>query len=280
MSSPDQPVFELENVSYRYQGAVALNRVSLRIPGGCRVALLGANGSGKSTLLRLLDALIFPQEGILRFRGEPLTEARLGDDGAGFEFRRSVGFLFQNPEVQLFSATVFDEIAFGPLQLGWPRDRIRERVTEMLALLEIKELRDRSPHQLSGGEKKRVALASVLALDPAILLLDEPTAALDPRNQSRMIDYLIDAATASKTVITATHDLNSLPEIADLCFVFDHGELVASGEPLEILDRIDLLERTNLVHSHRHRHGSLYHSHPHRHSHEHHDPGQGSSHYS
>lgn len=268
MSVGEAPVFELRDVVYRYREAKALDHFSLAVQPGSRVALLGANGSGKSTLLRLLDGLCFPQEGNVSFCGQPLTEAALERDG--FEFRRRVGLVFQNPDVQLFSPTVFDELAFGPLQLGWPAPEIRRRATEMLEMLEITHLRNRSPHHLSMGEKKRVALASVLILDPEVLLLDEPTAALDPRSASHMIDFLVRAKGGAKTIVTATHDLDIAEDIADACCVFHEGRAVAEGTPAEILANLPLLEQTGLLHSHLHRHKSgAVHAHPHLHRHEH-----------
>ena len=260
-------LFEVAKLTYRYDSLAALDNLSLAFPEGSRVALVGANGSGKSTLLRILDGLYFAQEGAVRFRGEELTEERFADNAFAFSFRRQVGLVFQNPDVQLFNPTVFDEVAFGPLQLGWPKSEVRERVGGTLERFGIAHLKDRVPHRLSGGEQKRVALASVLALDPAVLLLDEPTAALDPRSQSRMIDLLVEWGGGAKSVITATHNLGDLEDIADRCLVLDGGHVVAEGSPAEILRDRELLERTNLVHAHRHRHRSgEMHSHPHVHS--------------
>jgi len=259
-------LFDVDRVTYRYEGVTAVDDLSLRIPEGSRVALLGANGSGKSTLLRLLDGLIFGQSGAIWFRGEELCEEHLGDEAFAFPFRRTVGMVFQNPDVQLFNPTVFDEVAFGPLQMRWPKNEIRERTGGILERLRIGHLKDRVPHRLSGGEKKRVALASVLVLDPAVLLLDEPTASLDPRSQSELIDLLVEWGGGAKSVITATHDLGDLGDIADACFVLDGGRLVAEGRPDDILRNTELLQRTNLIHAHRHRHGSGgLHSHPHVH---------------
>jgi cobalt/nickel transport system ATP-binding protein len=264
------PVFEVREVTFRYHQVTALDNLSLAIPPGKRVALLGANGSGKSTLLRILDGLAFPQEGEITFCGEPLTEERLQNPEFAYPFRRRVGLVFQNPDVQLFSPTVFDEVAFGPLQLQWPREKLRATVEEMLEVMKITHLKDRSPHHLSTGEKKRVALASVLVLDPEVLLLDEPTAALDPKSASQMIDFLIGLRGGSKTVVTTTHDLDILEDIADDCLVFQSGRLVATGTPREILSQTSLLEQTNLIHTHRHIHASgETHSHPHLHAHEH-----------
>ena len=264
-----KPVFEVRNIKYRYHRVTALDGLSLTIEQGKRVVLLGANGSGKSTLLRVLDALYFPHAGSVAAFGEPLTEARLQDEAFAFSFRRRVGMVFQNPDVQLFNATVFDEVAFGPLQLRWSKDHIRRRVTEILELMAIAHLQDRPPHRLSGGEKKRVALASVLILDPEVLLLDEPTAALDPNSESQLIEFMIGWGGGVKTVVLATHDLDIVEDIADDCFVLQNGRTVAQGRPAEILYDEALLRRTGLIHAHRHSHTSgAIHTHHHLHRHQ------------
>ena len=264
-------IFEVSNVTFRYNDVMALDSLSLVIKEHQRVAILGANGSGKSTFLRLLDALYFPDQGTIRAFGADLTEKALRDQEFAFRFRRRVAFVFQNPDVQLFNPTVFDEVAFAPLQLRWSKDEIKRRVSEILATMEIAHLKDRSPHRLSGGEKKRVALASVLILDPEVLLLDEPTAALDPKSQSRIIDFLVGWSDAAKTVVTATHDLDIVEEIADYCFVFQNGRVAGCGTPTEILADNKLLESTNLIYAHRHRQANgTIHTHAHYHRlHEH-----------
>lgn len=266
-----EPIFDVRDVSFHYEGGVrALDGVTLQVHEGQRLALLGANGSGKSTLLRMLDALCFPERGTVLFCGTPLSETALRDEAFRFLFRKRVGLVFQNADVQLFNPTVFDEVAFGPLQLRLEKSEILRRVQEALESMGIAHLKDRAPHRLSGGEKKRVALASVLVIDPDVLLLDEPTAGLDPRSQSQIID-LLQGYSAKKTVITATHDLHTVEEIADLCCVLDGGRIVATGTPRELLQDVDLLQRTNLMHAHRHAHGSLIHSHAHRHGHGEHE---------
>ena len=258
--------FELLDVSYHYRQVSGLNGLSMRVAKGERVALLGANGSGKSTLLRILAGLYFPASGSVAFFGGALTEQRLQDDRFFFDFRRRVALLFQNPDVQLFNPSVFDEVAFGPLQLHWPKVEIRKRVEETLHLMGIAHLKDRAPHRLSGGEKKRVALASVLVLDPEVLLLDEPTAALDPNSHTQVIQLLESWANGAKTVITATHDLDTLEEVADRCYVLENGRIAGEGTPLDILHDVALLERTKLIHPHRHKHDSAGpHPHPHVH---------------
>jgi len=266
-------VFELNDVSYAYQDQAALHGLSLQIGSGERVALLGANGSGKSTLLRLLDALYFAQSGSLRAFGQELSEDSMADDALNYAFRRRVGLVFQNPDVQLFNPTVFDELAFGPLQLGWPSAQIVQRVEQMLTRFSIAHLKHRAPHRLSGGEKKRVALASVLILEPEVLLLDEPTAALDPESQSEIIRFLLESRGNGRTVVTATHDLDIVADIADRVIVLSEGCLVAQGPAQEILNDGDLLRKTRLAHAHWHLHANgEVHAHPHAHRSGHHHP--------
>lgn len=264
----DSPVFQLEDVVFRYGAVTALDGFSFKVNRGESVALLGPNGCGKSTLLRILAGLSFPAAGRIDFCGEPLTAKRLADISFSTQFRRKVGLLFQNSDVQLFNATVFDELAFGPLQLEWPRDRIRKTVCNLLELMGIAHLKDRAPHRLSGGEKKRVALASVLILNPDILLLDEPAAALDPASQSQIFDLLISWRNSDRTVVLATHDLDNLEDIAGRCAVFDRGRIAAEGAPLDILHDVALLERVQLVRPHHHKHDpGVPQPHPHPHLH-------------
>lgn len=262
-------VFEVQDIAYRYEQVEALSGLSLQVRRGERLALMGANGSGKSTLLRILAALYFPQCGRVSFFGDTITEARMQEEAFSLAFRRRVGIVFQNPDIQLFNPSVFDEVAFGPLQLRWPKQQIREKVRETLHLLRIEHLADRAPHRLSGGEKKRVALASVLILDPEILLLDEPCAALDPASQTQIVEFLTSWRDGAKTVVTATHDLTTLAEIADRCYVFDGGRVVAEDTSFNILHDAGLLERTGLIRPLDHAHDpSMPSSHPHLHIHE------------
>jgi cobalt/nickel transport system ATP-binding protein len=171
-------------------------------------------------------------------------------------FRRQVGIVFQNPDVQLFNASVIEEIAFGPLQMRWPKQKVRQSVDAILAQLGITEIKDRPPHRLSGGEKKRVALASVLVLDPEVILLDEPTAGLDPDSQTELVRLLSSWAGGPRTVVVSTHDLDTLEDVADRCYILNRGQLAGEGEPLQVLHDVDLLERTNLLRPHRHVHRS------------------------
>jgi cobalt/nickel transport system ATP-binding protein len=259
-------VFEVSNVTFHYDRVGALSNLNMTVDRGERIALLGANGSGKSTLMRLLDGLYFAESGSITAFGDPLTEEKLQDGQFARKFRRRVGLVFQNPDVQLFNPTVFDEIAFGPLQLGWPKHQVRESVSRIMDLMELTSLKDRPPHRLSGGEKKRVALASVIVLDPEVLLLDEPTDALDPKSQGQVIDFLVGWGGGNKTVLTATHNLDIIEDIADRCYIFQAGQAIFTGLPSEIIGNEALLAQTGLLHAHRHIHDSgTVHTHPHLH---------------
>ena len=271
-------VFQLSGVSYEYgPGVVALRDVSLTIAQGERVALLGANGTGKSTLLKILAGLVEPGGGEVVAFGEPLTAARLRDDAVAHAFRRRVGIVFQSSDAQLFSPTVREEVAFGPLHLRLSADEVLRRVEDTLRMLGLVELAERAPYNLSGGEKKKVALASVLSINPEVLMLDEPTNGLDPRTQQWLIELLAALHEVGKTIMVATHHLDVLELLADRAVVLgeDHG-VVAVGPVADILAQRDLLLRVNLIHEHAHRHGSLMHTHPHAHEgeHEHPHPGE------
>jgi len=215
---------------------------------GEKLAILGSNGSGKSTLLKILDGLYFPGSGSLRAFEKPLSEQALRDDQFNFEFRSRVGFVFQDSDAQLFMPTVWDEVAFGPLQLGIDQAEVITRVEAALSALHIEKLSDRAPHQLSGGEKKRVALASVLSLATEVWLLDEPSAGLDPRSVSWLIDFIQSQGKAGKTVVLATHDLGLVEAVADRIYVIDENhKIIAEGATREILSNHAMLVQANLT---------------------------------
>jgi cobalt/nickel transport system ATP-binding protein len=259
------PVFELNKVNYSYLGRFsALNGIDLTIQKGEKIVIIGANGSGKSTLLQLLDGLIFPDSGRISAFGTELTEKYFNDEKLSREFRSAVGLVFQNPDVQLFCPTVKEDIVFGPLQLGLGRKQIEERLEKLINLLEIKNLLDRVPHQLSLGEKRKIAIASTLIINPQVLILDEPTAGLDPLTTRHIIDLLVNENLSGKTIITATHDLHIVQEISDRIHVFNQQKkIVRSGSPEEILTDIPFLQENNLVHIHSHMHNGHIHLHPH-----------------
>ncbi len=259
------PVFELKAVRYCYQGhREALAGIDLRVMPGERLALLGANGSGKSTLLRLLDGLHAPSGGEMWVLGQPLNRV-LADAESLHRFHRQVGLVFQDPDIQLFSPTVGDDVAFGPLQLGLADEDVERRVAAALEKMGIGHLRDRAPFELSGGEKKRAAIASVLSLEPDVLLLDEPTAALDPRTKSVLVDLVVRLADEGRTLITATHELDIVPVIAERVVVLGEDRRVLADGPTDrILVDEALLLRANLIHEHLHAHpGATVHAHAH-----------------
>jgi cobalt/nickel transport system ATP-binding protein len=264
-------LFETKNLEYDYPGNItALKQVSFTVKPGEVVALVGANGSGKSTLLKLLDGLIFPKAGELIAFGKPLSEEGLKDKAFIQEFRRKVGMVFQDPDVQLFSPTVWDEVTFGPLQLGISKEEVIDRGQAALDLMGISHLRQRPPYLLSGGEKKKVSLASVLSLQPQVLLLDEPTTGLDPSSQGHLIDFLLQWAKEDKCLVFSTQDLDIVEEIATRVIVMgtEHN-VMADGQPEDFLFNPDFLVKTNLVHEHSHRHKQLVHRHQHLHEHHH-----------
>jgi cobalt/nickel transport system ATP-binding protein len=248
-----EPLYTLTDVSYSYPGNFpALCHLDLVIQKGERIALIGANGTGKSTLLTLLDALIFPTEGSVQTLGKTITGRTMNDVVFQRLFRCKTGFVFQNPDIQLFCPTVRDDILFGPLQLGVEKSLILQRFESVTQRLHLAKLLDRSPHQLSLGEKKKVAIASVLIIEPDTLLLDEPTAGLDPQTTRDIIDVLSEEHAAGKTVITATHDLHMVEEIADLVHVFGPDKtIIRSGPSGEILADHAFLQANNLMHTHK-----------------------------
>jgi len=261
----------VDDASYAYlERFRALDAVSLRVTRGEKVALIGANGCGKSTLLKLLDGLLFPDAGRYHAFGEPVTEDNLEDEQFNAGFRSRIGFVFQNSDAQVFSPSVREEIAFGPLNMGMATEEVEQRVDDTLAMLDIADLADRAPHQLSGGEKKRVAIASVLVMNPEVLLFDEPTAALDPRTQHWLRDLIGQLHRAGKTIVVATHDLEHLELVADRCVVFSEQHRIVADDATErVLGDRALLRAVNLVHEHAHSHGGKMHVHEH--SLDHHD---------
>ncbi len=270
----DEAIFDMRNVSYSYLGKIdALKDISLEIRQGEQVCIMGANGSGKSTLLAIIDGLVFPTSGEYYAFETHITERlfdSINDNEFRQYFRKKVGFVFQNSDVQLFSPTVFEEIAFGPLQLDLSKEEVRSRVDEVMEMMGIAKLRDRAPHTLSGGEKKKVCIASVLATNPDVLLLDEPTAGLDPRTELWLIELLQELGKAGKTIITATHDLDIIEQISDRAVVMDEDHSIRVDRGTQsVLSDLELLLAANLIHKHMHRHGAVVHQHLHSHEKEH-----------
>jgi cobalt/nickel transport system ATP-binding protein len=255
-------MIRVERLGHRLaEGAQVLDEVSFAIEPGEKVVLLGANGTGKSTLLRVLNGLVAPTTGEYRYRGQPVTPATLKGRELGRRFRREVVLLFQHTDTMLFNPTVYEEIAFGPRQLGL--SDVDQRVRRWATAFGLTDHLERAPLALSGGEKQKVCLAALLALEPEVLLLDEPTAHLDPRSVGWLVDFLLDLQV---TLVVATHNLSLAPELGERALVLgeDH-RLLYDGDLAGLLADRERLIRANLVHTHRHRHGALQHRHFHSH---------------
>ena len=249
-----------ENLSHDYAGVPALRDIGFEIREGEKVTLLGANGCGKSTLMKLLNGLIEPSAGRVVYRGRPLSEAE-GDPAFRRELRLNCALLFQNPDAMIFNPTVRDEIAFGPRHFGLTG--VETRVRTWSAELRVDGLLDRATHTLSRGEKQRVCLAALLALEPQLLLLDEPTGSLDPRSTGWLVDFI---AALDRTVIASTHNLGLAAELGDRSLLLDEDHrLLFDGSVQELREDPDLMRRGNLVHIHDHRHRDTVHRHYHTH---------------
>jgi cobalt/nickel transport system ATP-binding protein len=260
-------LMRLENVSYKYYDKFpALSDVSLEINSGDNLAIVGANGSGKSTLLQIMGGLKYPATGRLLFNGTEVSERSLRDKGFLRLFRESVGYVFQDSDIQLFCPTVLDELLYGPLQLEISEEEGMKRAFEVMQMLNIEHLKDRPSYMLSGGEKKKVAIASVLTMNPQVLLLDEPTNSLDPKTQSFLMELMFALIEAGKTLIIGTHDLSLVDELrSNVAVLSEKHRLEKIGKAEDVLSDEDLLLKVNLIHEHVHRHGEAVHKHIHSH---------------
>lgn len=231
-------IVEVTNLRHVYpDGTEALRSVSFRITHGESVAIIGANGAGKSTLLLHLNGYLATNEGAIRIGDFPLNKGTLP------EIRRTVGMVFQDPDDQLFMPTVFDDVAFGPLNLGLTGAEVEKRVDDALSRVGAGHLRDKPPYRLSGGEKKRVAIATVLAMSPDILVMDEPTSGLDPFARRQLMALLKDF---HHTRIFTSHDLDMVLELCERTIVLHEGEVRADGPTLDIFQNEALLRACRL----------------------------------
>ena len=237
-------ILEARNLSYSYEDASspALNGLSLSVARGSKIAVMGANGSGKSTFFLCCNGILKPDQGELLFKGQPVSYSKKNL----LELRSKVGIVFQNPDTQLFCASVYQEISFGPLNLGIPEKEAAEAVENIIETLEITDFRHRPAHALSGGQKKQVALADILVMKPEIMILDEPFAALDPVH-TRIIRQQIDKmCTSGMTVLLATHNTDYALEWADEVILLKNGRVLSQDRPDKVLTDEKLLKETNL----------------------------------
>ncbi|MCR5667071.1 MAG: energy-coupling factor ABC transporter ATP-binding protein [Eubacterium sp.] len=205
-------MFQLKNICFAYGEQIALSHISLEVLEGESIVLTGPNGCGKSTLLKLMNGLLFAQEGTFFFDGEEITQKKMQDSLYAKTFHQKIGYVFQNSDLQLFCGSVKDEIEFGPLQMGIGSEEVTQRREDVVKLLGIEHLLDRAPYHLSGGEKRKVALACVLSMNPKVLVIDEPLAGLDRKSQQWLVEFLKHMKKTGKTMLISTHN----EELADL----------------------------------------------------------------
>jgi cobalt/nickel transport system ATP-binding protein len=241
-STVNMHLIETRDLTYIYPRSVTgLDRVNFIAPRNSRIAVIGANGAGKSTLFRHFNGILRPTSGSVLVRGEPITKENIR------EVRKFVGVVFQNADDQIFSPTVEQDVAFGPTNIGLDEETIQHRVQEALRMVGMEDRAGRVPHHLSGGEKKRVAIAGIIAMEPQVLVLDEPTAGLDPQGVSDLIEFINSLPRKyGMTVIFSSHEVSLVPEIADYVYVMSKGQIVAAGSIEEIFGRQDLLTSVRL----------------------------------
>jgi cobalt/nickel transport system ATP-binding protein len=235
-------LLETRDLTYVYPGNVTgLDHVNFIAGRNARIAVIGANGAGKSTLFKHFNGILRPTSGTVLVHGEPVTQKNIR------EVRKFVGLVFQNADDQIFSPTVEQDVAFGPMNLGLDAETVSHRVEEALAMVGIEHLRERVPHHLSGGEKKRVAIAGVIAMEPQVIVLDEPTAGLDPKGVKDLISVINALAREyGITVIFSTHDVSLVPEVADYIYVMHRGKIVAEGSVSDVFADLELLSSVRL----------------------------------
>lgn len=242
-------MIQMKNIYYSYDsGAHALKNINLQINSGESVAFIGPNGSGKSTLMKLINGLVNPSSGSYSFEGQEITSKHLQNDLFLKSFHKKIGFIFQNSEVQLFCSNVYEEIAFGIRQMGMPEDQVQKRVEDVLSLLKVEDLKHRQPYHLSGGEKRKIAIASVLVMNPEVLVFDEPMNGLDPESKRFLKGLMIKLNEAGKTILCSTHDFEYVKEVFKRVVVFskDHT-IIRDGSYKEIMEDNEFLFKNNII---------------------------------
>jgi len=236
-----EPIIRVENLVHVYPGGtMALKGVSMEVYRGDFLAIIGQNGSGKTTLVKHFNGLLKPTEGKVTVFGMDVEKTPTS------ELVKRVGYIFQDPDRQLFTRSVKDELIFGPKNIGLPRDEIEERIERVAKKLRIDHLLDRQPYSLGKGEKQRVAIASILVMDPEVIVLDEPTTGQDPRNRREIMDTMKALHEEGKTIVFITHDMNLVAEYANRCIVMSDGRILLQGSPKEVFREVETLETTRL----------------------------------
>lgn len=236
-------VVETVDVTYQYpDGTKALNEINFNVPEGKIIALLGPNGAGKSTLFLHFNGILKPTSGFVKIEGVPVNYERKGLK----ELRQKIGIVFQNPDDQLFAPTVAEDVAFGPLNLDLPKEEVESRVEDALKRVGMEGFENKPPHHLSGGQKKRVAIAGILAMHPKIMVLDEPTSGLDPRGASQIMKLLYKLNKEGITIIISTHDVDLVPLYAYQVYIISEGHIIKEGSPQSVFADVETIRKANL----------------------------------
>ncbi|WKY47441.1 energy-coupling factor ABC transporter ATP-binding protein [Eubacteriaceae bacterium ES3] len=238
----NEPILNVVDLAYTYgNGQVGLDGVNLTINEGEKIAVLGSNGAGKSTFFLNINGVLTPEKGGISYRGTLINKKNLK------QLRKNIGIVFQDADNQIIASTVKAEVAFGPMNLKLPKEEVLSRVEEALSYMNILEYKDRPPHYLSGGEKKRVSIADIIAMKPEIIIFDEPTAALDPLNAQMLEEVLGKLSQEGKTMMISTHDVDFAYRWAERIVVFAEGKIIADGLPLDIFRDHEVLQKANLT---------------------------------
>lgn len=237
----DKQVLKVDNLHYAYRtGVNVLNGINIDIKEGEKIAVIGSNGSGKSTFFMNINGVFIPNKGEITYRGKKITQKNIQ------ELRKHIGIVFQDADTQIVASTVQSEIGFGPMNLKLPKEEVRQRIEEALSYMNIVALKDRAPHYLSGGEKKKVTIADIIAMKSDLIIFDEPMAALDPLNAEMLEEILKKLQEEGKTLMISTHDVDFAYRWSDRILVFYQGEILAEGTPLEIFRKKEILQQANL----------------------------------
>jgi len=236
-------IIEAKNITYLYpDGTKALDNINFSVEKGQMVSLLGKNGAGKSTLFLHFNGIFEPESGEILVDGEKLKY----DKKSLLKVRQKIGIVFQNPDDQLFAPTVEEDVAFGPLNIGLSQEETKKRVTDALARVGMEGFEKKPPHHLSGGQKKRVAIAGILAMGPEIMVLDEPTSGLDPRGASKVLKLLYELNNEGMTIIISTHDVDLVPLYSNKVNIIGDGKIIKVGTPHEVFDDVKLIREADL----------------------------------
>ncbi len=236
-----EPILKIKDLYYSYgNGGSALNGVSVDIYEGEKIAVIGPNGAGKSTFFLNTNGVLTPDLGEISYHGRIITKKNLK------ELRRNIGIVFQDPDNQIIASTVMAEVGFGPMNLKLPKEEIWQRVEEALGYMNILDYKERPPHYLSGGEKKRVSIADIIAMKSEIIIFDEPTAGLDPLNAQMLEEVLGKLGSEGNTMLISSHDVDFVYRWAERAIVFSQGEIIADGTPLKIFQNKEILKQANL----------------------------------